>query len=432
MSRRSVALSAGAVLASLILLQGSPATGGEVESLPGVRETGEIDSIVVRGEGATEELDDATLQDLKQAADQGVGSFEDLVASSEDMTDFSIIATGFEEKYSDTYLRAGLGEGEDSASYWVAFVEEPPAAALAELATLSVDVEITFGHPANAVELSRVSGAIAGALADQDETFSSGAVGYDHTTGFIEAEYTLASGRKGDDPDISQSLLRAEAIGASASDDGLLPVAVRFSQVSSPPVQEEVVKGGRMLRFNGNPLCTGGFTAIRNGNRGLLTARHCQNGITYQHLSGVLDNPVIADPVPGGTIDLKWHRTLNPHTTNAEFRASGPSIDRTVTDVANAPEESVVCHWGETTGYSCDTVKSVDICIDYGGGITWCGLDKTYNHISAGGDSGGPWFYGNTARGIHSDGSEDGPNGWSSYTRIGRVEGSLNATVLQG
>ena len=131
------------------------------------------------------------------------------------------------------------------------------------------------------------------------------------------------------------------------------------------------------------------------------------------------------------TIDFQFHRTLteNGHSTNKQFRATSrqESGDRAVSAVANAPIDSVVCHWGRTTGYSCSTVADTDTCQTLSG-QQFCGLDISDNDISEGGDSGGPWFFGNTARGGHT-GAFSGVE--SYFTRIGRVQNALDATVLQ-
>ena len=60
----------------------------------------------------------------------------------------------------------------------------------------------------------------------------------------------------------------------------------------------------------------------------------------------------------------------------------------------------------------------------------WCGMDTTAEDVSERGDSGGPWFFGTTARGTHSAGY-DGISPNSFYTRIGRVANNLNGTVLE-
>jgi len=47
------------------------------------------------------------------------------------------------------------------------------------------------------------------------------------------------------------------------------------------------------------------------------------------------------------------------------------------------------------------------------------------------GDSGGPWFFGNTAMGIHHGTAAVGPYLYSAFTRIGGVN-ALNLLVLTG
>lgn len=66
-------------------------------------------------------------------------------------------------------------------------------------------------------------------------------------------------------------------------------------------------------------------------------------------------------------------------------------------------------------------------CFIYNG-HTWCGQDESDSYVIAGGDSGGPWFTGNTANGISASGGY--PN-TDTFTRIGRASTNLHATVRQ-
>lgn len=73
----------------------------------------------------------------------------------------------------------------------------------------------------------------------------------------------------------------------------------------------------------------------------------------------------------------------------------------------------------------------VDRCLVIRGTMS-CGVDRTTKGPqrcrSVGGDSGGPWFHGNAARGIHL-GSDDEH---CYFTQIGEVEEhGLNVEVLQ-
>lgn len=395
----------------------------------GVREGGSLDSFVVEGRGVSEKMDSLLLQDLETLAKQTGADLDELKRSHEDIDDFSELATAFEEKYPDIYVRSGV-DGEGEARNWLLFTELPPAEVVDRLHSLSVDVEIIYGAPAPAVEIAAVEAALISAAADSKEAFEGAEARYDATRSVIELEYVA-------NPDAASSIiddavLLALRAAAHASNDGLLPAPVEPIESASTQgaVQETVVSGGRTLRrvSNNAEWCTAGFTAERNGNRGLITARHCDVALKYQQEEDVID-PDGVGATASVWLDLSWHRTLGSHSTNKQFRATGTqsSDDRVVENVSNSPQGHAVCHWGITTGYACSSVQAQDVCVTLSG-IDTCGLDKTYLDVSSPGDSGGPWFTANTARGIHAGAAQGDA---SYFTRIGRIPSGLDATVLE-
>lgn len=75
---------------------------------------------------------------------------------------------------------------------------------------------------------------------------------------------------------------------------------------------------------------------------------------------------------------------------------------RTATSSSNPVVGAEVCEYGKTTIQSCDIVEASSICVTYTGFPQYCGLFKTRRNFAAGGDSEGPWFFGNRAHGITS------------------------------
>ncbi len=63
---------------------------------------------------------------------------------------------------------------------------------------------------------------------------------------------------------------------------------------------------------------------------------------------------------------------------------------------------SQVCKQGKTTGYTCGTISTISYCAS--GACTWVRVAGNGTNLSEGGDSGGPWFSGNTAYGSHTYG----------------------------
>ena len=59
-----------------------------------------------------------------------------------------------------------------------------------------------------------------------------------------------------------------------------VPVKVRVSNARFEPLAN-TIGGGAFVNSNGNLKCTGAFTVIKGGVRGILTAGHCLNGMPY-------------------------------------------------------------------------------------------------------------------------------------------------------
>ncbi|MER5650943.1 hypothetical protein [Streptosporangium sp. NPDC002524] len=250
----------------------------------------------------------------------------------------------------------------------------------------------------------------------------------DPETDSIKISYSLAPGVQ-----VAQKALSVAALaaGSAVSPTGNVPVQVTFSEATAlEPRTEATVRGGRRLSpTDGSGAdCTSGFSVRINGVNGVATAMHCYNYMRYDGATGVIAYGNAATTTPAGAnIDLQWHRTLSGHSTSAQFYDG--SIERTVSSAQNAVVGDTVCHYGIGTGYArCSEVEILAVCYTPED-LTFCGLAATEEYVSTGGDSGGPWFTGYTARGIHS--GYDGL-GRSLYTPQTRFAENLGGYVLTG
>lgn len=435
---RKAVLAVAAVLATTVaLLPAGPASAAEpstgesqsllIGSVPVRAAPTPAGTFLVTGTSqSASTLDDETMQDLATYAAESGRDLSTVVAAHQGIHEFSAYAARLEETMPDTFVRAGLATTSGAADYWIQFTTKPSSGIVAELGRLPADTEVQYGAPASSKELEDLAYALTTSLAAHPDVIRSAGTRYDHERRVIRVRYAPVDGTP--PTTLSSVLHEALTMGTIA---GQLPIeVVPELDVDLIAVTEITVQGGRDLNLVGGAAhCTAGFTARRNGNRGVLTARHCNNALVY----GNTPSAISRNPAQTGnpSFDLQFHRTLtgNGHTTNKQFRATSrqASGDRTVTAVANAPMDSVVCHWGRTTGRSCSTVAATNVCRAFSDGVTRCGLDVTEDNVSAGGDSGGPWYFGNIARGIHTGGG----GGESLFTRIGRVNRHLDATVLQ-
>ncbi len=164
-------------------------------------------------------------------------------------------------------------------------------------------------------------------------------------------------------------------------------------EVDHLPQEEIAMYGG--LTISG---CTSGFTVRTSaGTRGISTAGHCSNS---QSLSGYA--LTLRGERYTGSYDIQWHNASG-HTFPNTIKVSSSTRSITGTRTrANQTVGSQVCKQGRTTGYTCGTIATTSYCAS--GACTWVRVNGGSVNLSEGGDSGGPWFSGNTAYGSHTYG----------------------------
>lgn len=177
-----------------------------------------------------------------------------------------------------------------------------------------------------------------------------------------------------------------------------LPRTIKIIKVSKLISPAADIYAG--LGVNG---CTTGFSAIyrRTNDRVMTTAGHCPDQQSYQGKALPFQGQITA-----GSVDLQFHLSL-PNYSSVPLMYIGSST-RTVTGTksrANQAAGSLVCKYGVNTKYTCGYIANTTTRpIGY---LT--NPNATFVRVSASGvvqcregDSGGPWFNGNTAYGITS------------------------------
>ncbi|MBI5838635.1 MAG: S-layer homology domain-containing protein, partial [Chloroflexi bacterium] len=164
--------------------------------------------------------------------------------------------------------------------------------------------------------------------------------------------------------------------------------------------------------------------------RGVTTAGHCSENYSLSYNGIGLPAQTW---LKSGSYDVGFHTTPGFTVTN-QFKAGNTDIRR-VTAIKPRDNQAVgayVCKYGVTTGYTCGHISSKTV---YGNvnpplAATFIRVDNTggYNDLSSGGDSGGPWFLGTTAYGIHHASSGIDPND-AIYMAINYV-GGLGVSVV--
>ncbi len=142
------------------------------------------------------------------------------------------------------------------------------------------------------------------------------------------------------------------------------------------------------------------------------TAGHCGNTETYTDFDGTVTTSTFQSETFDADQDFQWHTT--PQTEVPEFYADLVTSARVLTGRRLRSSTAVgntTCHRGATSGYSCGSVQSTTYQPTYAGACNGFTCTSTYISVTgtgltcAGGDSGGPWFNGQTAFGIHKAGN---------------------------
>lgn len=183
-------------------------------------------------------------------------------------------------------------------------------------------------------------------------------------------------------------------------------------QVVDVPETNSHTRGGAHLS-----TCTSGFVVANSaGTRGVLTAGHCGSTQTYFEYGGVSYPATFVAERFDADEDVQWHTT--EHDEYPEFYADLTTTPRVLTGRRLRSSTAVgntVCHRGMSSGYSCGSVESTTYQPTFAGACNGVACTATYIKVSGpnlkcySGDSGGPWFNGQTAFGIHKSDASSGP-----------------------
>jgi streptogrisin C len=166
--------------------------------------------------------------------------------------------------------------------------------------------------------------------------------------------------------------------------------------------------GGRVGGVNAvtgrSNLCTTGFVVTDGARNGVATAAHCPDALTYYDPDGSTVPLPFAGQWGAGYQDVQVN--LSPEASEPLFYANrgAGSLRRLTTwrNFASTRAGDFVCHYGESSGYSCAEVELTE----YAPPGALCGGPCSPTWVTVGGpgcipgDSGGPVFSGSVAFGI--------------------------------
>jgi hypothetical protein len=220
--------------------------------------------------------------------------------------------------------------------------------------------------------------------------------GYDQRTGEVVLLVTRADADK----------FGLDAIRSRAEHVSGVPVRVTINELNESNMS--VDGGGRVeglnLQTNRRNLCTTAFVVTNGETNAITTAAHCPDELTYVDRDGTSTTLPMIGSWGAAYRDVQINGSANsPDPLFYSNRGAGALRSlASWRNVASTRAGDFVCHYGESSGYSCATVELTDYAPpgDLCGGPcfpTWVTV-KGPNCVA--GDSGGPVFSGDVAFGI--------------------------------
>ena len=368
-----------------------------VSSSPSVAVSQPLESYVIEGTGYPSAP--IARQDALMLAESLRISVDEAIELYSEQNRFNEAVTAVRHLEPSLFVGAGweAGKGYDA---WISFTGQPSESTIAVLSELPISVEIRLDGRATETALDRLLKELVEKVAlVKGVTEVSGE--WDPRDGSVQLRFAPSTAPV----EVAKILENTDA-----------PVSISILPVDRVGNSLQIVRGGLALGS-----CTSGFTVFQGSTRGVLTAGHCSN--TSQNMAGS------AYPLPfigehrGSYGDFQWHRTVD--TTSNQIRISAAGALRAITSLATASVGTAVCNYGKTrTTASCTTVQAISVCSTVSG-VTACQLARTSAAFTNGGDSGSPWYFNNTAYGVHY-----GLTSYlSAYSRVDNAQSILGVTL---
>jgi hypothetical protein len=191
----------------------------------------------------------------------------------------------------------------------------------------------------------------------------------------------------------------------------LAGIPVRLSLISATVENAAASGGGRVVGASGglNYICTTGFIVTAGNNRGVTTAAHCPDQLTYRGPNGEERLLTMVGSWGAGARDVQVMAGSGsgPALFYADTRRT---VARPVTGWLTRPMTRAgdwVCKRGETSGASCAEVELTDFAPpgELCGGLCSASWVTVKGPVCRRGDSGAPVFIGTTALGLLKGGA---------------------------
>lgn len=337
-------------------------------------------------------VSEAELQDLRTIADQSGISLQAAIDRYAWNDNFALAVAGVREAFPKDFAGAEIVDADHA---WIGFAARPPESArevidaFGKAHGVTVDVRPNLGF--NELDLRAAIEAAHFAVLGTAGV-SNALTTHDLATGQIAITVVLEDAAPqsvidGLRPVALRSI--ADSAGADILNHIMVSVTRSASKVVGGTESNSEHLGGEALS-----TCTSGFgTETSSGVRGIATAGHCGNSQSDDGFA-----LTFKDDYEGTHGDFQWHTGPKPERDDS-YSGNSSSTEVNLRDVSSVGSPVVgqsLCRNGKTSHKDCQEVRKLNVC---SGSV--CNLVEMGAHLSAGGDSGAPVFWGNTAYGIH-------------------------------
>jgi hypothetical protein len=407
--RRLAAAASAGVAIAVVAATSATASGylaGQLEGEPRIGPHGEVyqpdGTVLLPGnvfiDFGEQEVTPAQLEDYQLTAEEEGITLAEAIDRYAWQDEFLVVIEQLAAGFPDDY--AGARILDDGLAAWIAFRGEVPDLAVDLVGGLPKPVALVGDRGFGEQELlDALEAAHYGVHQRPEVTFA--ASSFDLETGMISIDAEPA----GELGSIEKEQLRQSLQPAPGPNPA---ITYQVQMVDDLPDYqfEGHMRGGAYLapeqsRSRSIPgQCTTGFSVRTNSDsaRGVATAGHCAASVVrryYQnHGSTSWSSYGRQNWHVGSRGDVGWY---GPHANPLPHFYSGWGAIRLVYANRATAEGKRLWVFGTTSGQRSAIVRKLGNCV---GSI--CRLVATDRSVTQGGDSGGPWYSGNTAIGIHS------------------------------
>ena len=368
-------------------------------------------------------ISSAELEDLQTVANQFGISLQEATDRYAWNDNFALAVAQIREAFPEAFAGAEIVDGNRA---WVAFAGQTPEAARAMIDTfgstqsgISVEARADVGF--TEVELQRAIKAAHFAVLEATHVLDASTL-FDYATGKITTNVVLDNTASDSVLDGLKDIATNNLTNATRADivNSITASVVRSAHPvlggndsSSEHLGGEVIGG-----------CTSGFVVETPlAVRGISTAGHCGDDLTDDGASLTFE-----EEHQGTHGDFQWHSGSQdlPNEFYAGSESSTETNKREVNSKSYPTVGQTLCLNGATTHKDCQEVRKLNVCNG-----DRCDLVQMGARHAAGGDSGGPVYWENTAYGLHQGYVSDPfwPFTRDVFSRTDRIFSALDVSV---